>query len=44
MDDAAGFANGPLESSAEALFYFLNQVLPTWKPIFVCQHELGITL
>ena len=44
MDDAAGFGYGPLESSAEALFYFFNQVLPAWKPIFARQHQLGITL
>src|SRR5207253_312629 len=34
MDDAAGFGYRPLESSAEALFYFFKQVLPAWKPIF----------
>src|SRR5262249_8262355 len=44
MDDAAGFGCGPPESSAEALFYFSNQVLPARKPIFARQHQLGITL
>ena len=44
MDDAAGFGYGPLESSAEALFYFFNQALPAWKPIFARQYQLGITL
>ena len=34
----------PLESSAEALLYFFNQVLPAGKPIFARQHQLGITL
>ena len=41
---AAGFGYGPLESSAQTLFYFFNQVLPAWKPIFARQHQLGITL
>ena len=44
MDDSSGFGYGPLEPSAEALFYFFNQVLPAWKPIFARQHQLGITL
>jgi len=44
MDDPAGFGYGPLESSADALFYFFNQVLPAWKPIFARQHQLRITL
>jgi hypothetical protein len=44
MDDASGFGYGPLEPSAKALFYFFNQVLPAWKPIFARQHQLGITL
>src|SRR2546427_46699 len=34
----------PLESPAQALLYFSNQVLPAWKPIFARQHQLGITL
>jgi hypothetical protein len=44
MDDASSFGYGPIKSSVEALFYFVNQVLPAWKPIFVRQHQLGITL
>src|SRR5207249_10603839 len=44
MDAAAGLGHGPLESPAEALLYFFNQVLPAWKPIFARQHQLGITL
>src|SRR5439155_27088296 len=43
MDAAAGLGHGPLESPAEALLYFFNQVLPAWKPIFARQHQLGIT-
>jgi len=43
MDDAAGFGDGPLEASAETLLYFFNQILPAGKPIFACQHQLGIT-
>src|SRR5579872_2302310 len=43
MDDASGFGYGPLQSSAEALFYFLDQVLPARKAIFASQHQLGIT-
>jgi len=44
MDAAAGLRYGPLESLAQALVYFFNQVLPAWKPIFARQHQLGITL
>lgn len=34
MDDATGFGYGPLESSAETVFYFLEQILPAREPIF----------
>ena len=42
VDAAAGLRYGPLESLAQALLYFFNQVLPAGKSIFARQNELRI--
>jgi hypothetical protein len=44
MDAAAGFGYDPLESLAQALVYFFDQVLPACEPVLAREHQLGITL